>query len=157
MHCPQYGRSTVSFVYIPLTPVDPGRAIGNIEIFALVWCTFPEKRRVVFERERVHSVLRRWLERIGAWVCWDQSLCSGFSWRPQVCCLLVSFQLSKAIWSILSVIRSIQNAQQAIRHSSVIFVAPYWNYRISCLKVQLAPLAQDADSEKWNEYKLRLY
>ena len=47
-------------------------------------------------------------------------------------------------------IRSIQNAQQAIRHSSVIFVAPYWNYRISCLKVQLAPLAQDADSEKWN-------
>ena len=47
-------------------------------------------------------------------------------------------------------IRSIQNAQQASRHSSVIFVAPYWNYRISCLKVQLAPLAQDADSEKWN-------
>ena len=47
-------------------------------------------------------------------------------------------------------IRSIQNAQQAIRHSSVIFVAPYWNYRISCLKVHLAPLAQDADSEKWN-------
>ena len=47
-------------------------------------------------------------------------------------------------------IRSIQNAQQAIRHSSVIFVAPYWNYRISCLKVQLAHLAQDADSEKWN-------
>ena len=47
-------------------------------------------------------------------------------------------------------IRSIKNAQQAIRHSSVIFVAPYWNYRISCLKVQLAPLAQDADSEKWN-------
>ena len=46
-------------------------------------------------------------------------------------------------------IRSIQNDQQAIRHSSVIFVAPYWNYRISCLKVQLAPLAQDADSEKW--------
>ena len=45
-------------------------------------------------------------------------------------------------------IRSIQNAQQVIRHSSVIFVAPYWNYRISCLKVQLAPLAQD--SEKWN-------
>ena len=44
----------------------------------------------------------------------------------------------------------IQNDQQAIRHSSVIFVAPYWNYRISCLKVQLAPLAQDADSEKWN-------
>ena len=39
---------------------------------------------------------------------------------------------------------------QAIRHSSVIFVAPYWNYQISCLKVQLAPLAQDADSEKWN-------
>ena len=116
-------------------------------------------------------MLRRWLERIGAFswrpqvcwdqslcsgfswrpqVCWDQSLCSGFSWRPQVCCLLVSFQLSKAIWSILSVIRSIQNAQQAIRHSSVIFVAPYWNYRISCLKVQLAPFAQDADSEKWN-------
>ena len=49
-------------------------------------------------------MLRLWLERIGAWVCWDQSLCSGFSWRPQVCCLLVSFQLSKAIWSILSVI-----------------------------------------------------
>ena len=47
-------------------------------------------------------------------------------------------------------IRSIQNDQQAIRHSSVIFVAPYWQYRISCLKVQLAPLAQDADSEKWN-------
>ena len=47
-------------------------------------------------------------------------------------------------------IRSIQNDQQAIRHSSVIFVAPYWQYRISCLKVQLAPLAQGADSEKWN-------
>ena len=47
-------------------------------------------------------------------------------------------------------IRSIQNDQQAIRDSSVIFVAPYWSYRISCLKVQLAPLAQGADSEKWN-------
>ena len=47
-------------------------------------------------------------------------------------------------------IRSIQNDQQAIRHSSVIFVAPYWQYRISGLKVQLAPLAQGADSEKWN-------
>ena len=45
-------------------------------------------------------------------------------------------------------IRSIQNDQQAIRDSSVIFVAPYWSYRISCLKVQLAPLAQGADSEK---------
>ena len=45
-------------------------------------------------------------------------------------------------------IRSIQNDQQAIRNSSVIFVAPYWSYRISCLKVQLAPLAQGADSEK---------
>ena len=42
----------------------------------------------------------------------------------------------------------LQNDQQAIRHSSVIFVAPYWRYRISCLKVQLAPLAQGADSEK---------
>ena len=52
--------------------------------------------------------------------------------------------------SIAHRIRSIQNAQQAIQHSSVIFVAPYWNYRISCLKVQLAPLAQDADFEKWN-------
>ena len=47
-------------------------------------------------------------------------------------------------------IRSIQNDQQAIRHSSVIFVAPYWQYRISCLKVQLASLAQGADSEKRN-------
>ena len=45
-------------------------------------------------------------------------------------------------------IRSIQNDQQAIRDSSVIFVAPYWRYLISCLKVQLAPLAQGADSEK---------
>ena len=45
-------------------------------------------------------------------------------------------------------IRSIQNDQQAIRDSSVIFVAPYWSYRISCLKVQLAPLTQGADSEK---------
>ena len=45
-------------------------------------------------------------------------------------------------------IRSIQNDQQAIRDSSVIFVAQYWSYRISCLKVQLAPLAQGADSEK---------
>ena len=53
-------------------------------------------------------------------------------------------------WPQTDRIRSIQNAQQAIRHSSVIFVAPYWNYRRSCLKVQLAPLAQDADSEKWN-------
>ena len=44
----------------------------------------------------------------------------------------------------------LQNDQQAIPHSSVIFVAPYWPYRISCLKVQLAPLAQGADSEKWN-------
>ena len=44
----------------------------------------------------------------------------------------------------------LQNDQQAIRDSSVIFVAPYWRYRISCLKVQLAPLAQGADSEKWN-------
>ena len=42
----------------------------------------------------------------------------------------------------------LQNDQQAIRDSSVIFVAPYWRYRISCLKVQLAPLAQGADSEK---------
>ena len=42
----------------------------------------------------------------------------------------------------------VQNDQQAIRDSSVIFVAPYWQYRISCLKVQLAPLAQGADSEK---------
>ena len=44
----------------------------------------------------------------------------------------------------------LQNDQKAIRDSSVIFVAPYWQYRISCLKVQLAPLAQGADSEKWN-------
>ena len=44
----------------------------------------------------------------------------------------------------------LQNDQQAIPHSSVIFVAPYWRYRISCLKVQLAPLAQGADSEMWN-------
>ena len=42
----------------------------------------------------------------------------------------------------------VQNDQQAIRDSSVIFVAPYWQSRISCLKVQLAPLAQGADSEK---------
>ena len=34
-------------------------------------------------------------------------------------------------------IRSIQNDQQAIRHSSVIFVAPYWQYRISCLSWRL--------------------
>ena len=47
-------------------------------------------------------------------------------------------------------IRSIQNDQQAIRDSSVIFVAPYWRYRISCLKVQLAPLIQGAESEKLN-------
>ena len=45
-------------------------------------------------------------------------------------------------------IRSIQNDQQAIRDSSVIFVASYWRYPISCLKVHLAPLAQGADSEK---------
>ena len=44
----------------------------------------------------------------------------------------------------------LQNDQQAIRDSSVIFVAPYWPYRISCLEVQLAPLAQGADSDKWN-------
>ena len=47
-------------------------------------------------------------------------------------------------------IRSIQNDQQAIRDSSVIFVAPYWRYRISWLKVQLAPLIQGAESEKLN-------
>ena len=42
----------------------------------------------------------------------------------------------------------LQNDQHAIRDSSVIFVAPYLRYPISCLKVQLAPLAQGADSEK---------
>ena len=42
----------------------------------------------------------------------------------------------------------LQNDQQAIRDSSVIFVAPYWRNRISFLKVQLAPLAQGVDSEK---------
>ena len=37
MHCPQYGRSTVGFVQVPLVPVDPGLAIGNFKFFALVW------------------------------------------------------------------------------------------------------------------------
>ena len=42
----------------------------------------------------------------------------------------------------------LQNDQHTIRDSSVIFVAPYWQYRISCLKVQLAPLARGAGSQK---------
>ena len=87
-----------------------------------------------------------------SWQASPQSILSSLSWQasPQSILSSLSWQASPQ-----HRIRSIQNAQQASRHSSVIFVAPYWNYRISCLKVQLAPLAQDADSEKWNN-KLRL-
>ena len=61
------------------------------------------KRRALLERELVHIVLRRWLQRIGVRVRMGQSLSGGFSRRPRVC-LLVCFRLPKAIWSILSVI-----------------------------------------------------
>ena len=70
---------------------------------------------------------------------------SNFSFPPLGLFLLLGLSL---FLCVAHRIRSIQNDQQAIRDSSVIFVAPYWHYRISCLKVQLAPLAQGADSEK---------
>ena len=64
MHCPQYGRSTVAFIQVPLAPIEPGPAIGNFSFFfPLGWRSSPGKHRVVIEHERVHFVLRRWLQR----------------------------------------------------------------------------------------------
>ena len=87
---------TVGFIQPPPAPVEAGPAIGNFAFFA-------GKRRALFERELVHIVLRRWLQRIGVRVRMDQSLSGGFSRRSRVC-LLVCFRLPKAICSILPVI-----------------------------------------------------
>ena len=84
-------------------PVEAGPAIGNFAFFALVCRSSAGKRRALLERELVHIVLRRWLQRIGVRVRMDHSLSDGFSQRPSVC-VLVCFRLPKAIWSILPVI-----------------------------------------------------
>ena len=76
---------------------------GNFSLFAVVCRSSAGKRRALLERERVHIVLRPWLQQIGVRVRTDQSLSGGFSRRPRVC-LCVCFRLPKAIWSILQVI-----------------------------------------------------
>ena len=43
----------------------------------------------------------------------------------------------------------LQKDQQAFRHSSFIFVMPYWLYWTSRLEVQMAPLAQSASIMGW--------
>ena len=47
MHCPHYGRSSVGLVQVPLAPVNPDRAIGNITLSALVWRSSPGKRWLI--------------------------------------------------------------------------------------------------------------
>ena len=48
MHCPQYGRSTVGFVQVPLVPVDPGLAIGNFKFFCVGLAHSPGPHRCVY-------------------------------------------------------------------------------------------------------------
>ena len=47
MHCPHYGRSSVGLVQVPLAPVNPDRAIGNITLSTLVWRSSPGKRWLI--------------------------------------------------------------------------------------------------------------